>query len=198
VNLQGGPDFASEIVKVFEIGYRAQASPRATYSVSVFHNIYDNLRSVEPASGGAVVLGNKMEGTGDGLEAWGTYQAAKDWRLSAGGFLLKERLNFKADSGDTNIAAAGNDPAHQWMLRSSTDLPDRIQFDVVVRYVGALPNPSVPAYTTADIRLAKWLTRDLELSIVGQNLLDAPHPEFVAVGSGEVARGVYVKLKWIP
>jgi iron complex outermembrane recepter protein len=198
LNLQGGPDFVSEIVKVFEIGYRAQASPQATYSVSVFHNIYDKLRSVEPAPGGTVVLGNKMEGTGDGLEAWGTYQAAQDWRLSAGGFLLKQRLNFKPDSGDANIAAAGDDPAHQWILRSSTDLPGRSQLDVTLRHVGALPNPGVPAYTTADIRFGKWLRRDVEISIVGQNLLDAPHPEFVAVGSSEVARGVYVKLRWIP
>ncbi|HMH16719.1 MAG TPA: TonB-dependent receptor, partial [Burkholderiales bacterium] len=74
--LNGGPDFVSEVAKVIEVGYRAQPSPQATYSISLFHNIYDKLRSVEPAPGGGVVLGNKMEGTGDGLEAWGSYQAA--------------------------------------------------------------------------------------------------------------------------
>jgi len=61
-------------------------------SISLFHNVYDRLRSVEPATGGGVVLGNKMEGTGDGLEAWGSYQPARNWRLSAGAFFLKQRL----------------------------------------------------------------------------------------------------------
>ena len=198
LNLQGGPGFTSEIVDVFEIGYRAQPSPRASYSLSVFHNIYDKLRSLEPASGGAVMIGNKMEGTADGLEAWGTYQAAQNWRLSAGGFLLKQRLNFKPDSGDTNIAAAGNDPAHQLMLRSSLDLRDRSQLDVIVRYVGALPNPNVPSYTVMDVRYGMPLRRDLELSFAARNLLDAPHAEFGAGGASMVSKGGYVELKWTP
>jgi iron complex outermembrane receptor protein len=198
LNLQGGPGFTSEVVDVFEIGYRAQPSPQSSYSLSVFHNVYDNLRSLEPASGGAVVIDNKMEGTTDGLEAWGTYQAAKNWRLSAGGFLLKQRLNFKPDSGDTNLAAAGNDPAHQLMLRSSLDLPDRSQLDVIVRYVGALPNPSVPSYTVMDVRYGMPLRRDLELSFAARNLLDAPHAEFGAGGASVVSKGGYVELKWTP
>src|SRR5438093_1602625 len=126
--LNGGPDFVSEVVKVFEIGYRDQPLPQATYSISLFHNIYDKLRSVEPAPGGGVVLGNKMEGTGDGLEAWGSYQAARSWRLSAGAFFQRQRLRLKPDSGDTlGVSAAGNDPAHQWLLRSSFDLPNRTE-----------------------------------------------------------------------
>jgi iron complex outermembrane receptor protein len=192
--LKGGPDFVSEVVKVFEVGYRAQASPQATYSISLFHNVYDRLRSVEPAAGGGVVLGNKMEGTGDGLEAWGSYQAARNWRLSAGAFFLRQRLRLKPDSGDTNVSAAGNDPAHQWLLRSSFDLADRTELDIGVRRVGALPNPSVPAYTAADIRIAWRLQRGLELSVV---FIDSGHVESGnPATASEMASGAYAKLKW--
>jgi iron complex outermembrane recepter protein len=195
--LNGGPDFVSEVVKVYEIGYRAQPSPAASYSVSLFHNIYDRLRSVEPAPGGGLVLGNKMEGTGDGLEAWGSYQAARNWRLSAGAFFLKQRLSFKPDSGDTNVSAAGNDPAHQWLLRSSFDLPNRTELDIGVRRVGALPNPSVPAYTAVDVRYAWRLLRELELALVGQNLFASSHAEFGSAATrSEMARGAYAKLRW--
>ncbi len=197
LQLNGGPDFASEVVKVFEVGYRDQLSPQATYSISVFHNIYDKLRSVEPAPGGGVVLGNKMEGTGDGLEAWGSYQAARNWRLSAGAFFLRQRLSFKPDSGDTNASAAGNDPAHQWLLRSSLDLPDRTELNIGVRRVGALPNPSVPAYTAVDVRFAWRLLRELEFALVGQNLFASSHAEFGnAATRSEMARGAYAKLRW--
>jgi iron complex outermembrane receptor protein len=198
LQLMGGPDFVSEVVKVFEVGYRALPSPQASYSVSLFHNIYDKLRSVEPAPGGGSVLANKMEGTGDGLEAWGNYQAAKNWRLSAGGFFLRQRLRLKPDSGDTmGVSAAGNDPKRQFMLRSSLGLPDSTELDVGVRYVSALLNPSVPAYTAVDIRVGWRLRREFELSVVGQNLFDSRHAEFVANNANsEMARGGYVKLKW--
>jgi iron complex outermembrane receptor protein len=192
--LAGGPDFVSEVVKVYEIGYRAQPSPAASYSVSLFHNIYDKLRSVEPAPGGGFVLGNKMEGTGDGLEAWGSYQAATYWRLSAGAFFLRQRLRPKPDSGDANVSAAGNDPAHQWLLRSSFDLPNSTELDIRVRRVGALPNPSVPAYTAADIRIAWRLQRELELSVV---FIDSGHVESGnPATASEMSSGAYVKLKW--
>src|SRR6266568_437715 len=196
--LNGGPDFVSEVVKVFEIGYRDQPLPQATYSISLFHNIYDKLRSVEPAPGGTVVLGNKMEGTGDGLEAWGSYQAARNWRLSAGAFFLRQRLRLKPASGDTlGVSAAGNDPAHQWLLRSSFDLPNSTELDIAVRRVGALPNPSVPAYTAADIRIAWRLLRELEFALIGQNLFASSHTEFgTAATRSEMARGAYAKLRW--
>jgi iron complex outermembrane receptor protein len=195
--LKGGPDFVPEVAKVFEVGYRAQPTPQATYSISLFHNVYDKLRSVEPAPGGGVVLGNKMEGTADGLEAWGSYQAARNWRLSAGAFFLRQRLRFKPGSGDTNVAAAGNDPKRQYTLRSSLDLPASTQLDVGIRHVAALPNPGVPAYTAVDIRWAWRLPHELELAVVGQNLFKRSHAEFgTAAARSEMARGGYVGLKW--
>jgi iron complex outermembrane receptor protein len=140
------------------------------------------------------VLGNKMEGTGDGLEAWGSYQPARNWRLSAGAFFLKQRLRPKPDSGDSNVSAAGNDPAHQWLLRSSFDLADRTELDIGVRRVGALPNPSVPAYTAADIRIAWRLERGLELSVV---FVDSGHVESGnPATASEMASGTYAKLRW--
>lgn len=197
LQLNGGPDFASEVAKVFELGYRAQPSPRASYSVSLFHDIYDKLRSVEPAPGGGFVLGNKMEGTADGLEAWGKYQAAPNWRLSAGAWFLRQRLRLKPDSGDTGVSAAGNDPKRQFTLRSSLDLPDRAELDVGIRYVAALPNPGVPAYTAVDIRCAWRLQHQLEVAVVGQNLFKDSHAEFGnAATRSEMARGGYVRLTW--
>jgi len=117
--------------------------------------------------------------------------------LSAGAFFLRQRLSFRPDSGDTNASAAGNDPAHQWLLRSSLDLPDRTELDIGVRRVGALPNPSVPAYTAVDVRFAWRLLRELEFALVGQNLFASSHAEFGnAATRSEMARGAYAKLRW--
>jgi iron complex outermembrane receptor protein len=197
--IAGGPDFRSEISKVLELGYRAQPSRRASYSVTLFHSVHDHLRSLEPGPAGALVIGNEMEGKTDGIEAWGSLQAAERWRLSAGLLVLDQNLRLKAGSGDTSgVAAAGNDPKHQWNLRSSLDLPGRQEFDVMLRHVGPLPSPGVPGYTALDARYAWHFERGLELALIAQNLFDRSHPEFAAPPAppSEIERGLFLKLRW--
>jgi len=71
--------------------------------------------------------------------------------------------------------------------------------EVALRRVGALPYPQVPAYTALDLTYSHTLGRDLALSVSGQNLLDRTHPEInAAPGRSEIARAVFVQLRWSP
>jgi iron complex outermembrane recepter protein len=81
------------------------------------------------------------------------------------------------------------------------DLPRNVELDCVIRYVDSLPNFDVPGYVTLDVRLGWRPTRHVELSLVGQNLLDEGHVEFrtpstiANTQSGlEVPRGFYAKI----
>jgi iron complex outermembrane receptor protein len=196
--LKGGPNFQSEISNVIEIGYRAQASSAVSYSVTAFHHRHDRLRSVEPAPGGGFVLDNKIEGKTSGLEAWGSYRVTSAWRLSGGLVLLDQDLRLKPGSANTGgESALGNDPTHQWMLRSTLDITARHEFDLAVRRIGALPNPGVPAYTAVDARLGWRPRNDVELSLTLQNLFDPMHPEFGSAATrSEIERSVFLKLLW--
>lgn len=196
--IAGGPDFQSEVSKVVEIGYRAQPSSRASYSITAFHAVYDRIRSVEPAPGGGSVIGNKIEGTTSGVEAWATYQAASYWRLKVGGVGLRQRLRLKSDSlSSMGVSAEGNDPSSHWSVHSMLDLAPGHELDVEVRRVGALPDPPVPAYVAMSVRYGWHVTRNLELSISGENLLDRRHPEFGAVATrSEIDRTFYAKARW--
>lgn len=191
------PDFRSEISKVFEIGYRSQASARASYSVTAFHSLHEHLRSLEPGSPEVVIV-NGMEGESTGLEAWGKLQVTPRWRLSAGGTLLDQDLRLEPDSG-TGVSVAGNDPKRQFSLRSSHELGAGREFDLLVRYVSALPDPAVPSYTAFDARYA-WRPRaGLELSVSVQNLFDDRHPEFGDPDDrSEIERSVFVRVTWQP
>jgi iron complex outermembrane receptor protein len=195
--LLGGPEFRSEIADVIEVGYRGQASPSLSYSITVFRQLYDDLRSVEPTAGGWV-LGNEMDGRSTGVEAWGTWRVNDDWRLAAGGIVLNQELALEAGSGDPlGTAAAGNDPDYQWMLRSSHDITERVEFDIGVRHVAELPNPQVPAYTAVDARLGWRPRHDLEFCVTGLNLFDPHHPEFGQPATrSEIPRSAYVEAIW--
>jgi len=160
--------------------------------------VYDDLRSIEPVPGGGPVIANKMEGYTYGVETWGSYHVLDWWRLSVGYNYLKENLGFKADSGDTNIAAAGNDPAHQFSARSTMNLPHNLEWDAALRVIGALGSPDVPKYVTLDTRLGWTIWKGLEISLIGYNLLDHDHPESGAAATrSELARAFYARIVWV-
>ena len=196
--IAGGPQFRSEISRVAELGYRAQPSSTASYSVTAFRALHDHLRSVEPGAAGTSALGNLMEGTTTGLEFWGNLQPSANWLISLGGVLLDQDLRLRPGSGDVSgVAAAGNDPNHQLLLRSSVDLSGGQQFDLMLRHVGRLPSPAVPAYAALDARYAWRLRSKLQLSIDARNILDGGHPEFgAAPARSEIERSLFVRIRW--
>ena len=86
VGLSGNQDFRPEKVWAYEIGYRAQPLTRLPLSISAFYNLYDDLRTIEPAAGTFFPLRwcNLMAGDTYGFELWGDYQLTDWWRLSPG------------------------------------------------------------------------------------------------------------------
>lgn len=196
--LAGGPDVRSEVANVYEIGYRGQPTSRTTYSVTVFHSIYDHLRSQELSpSRTSVIFANKMEGKSTGIEMWGKYQVTDHWRLSAGFSALRERLKLKPGSTDIAglTAQEGRDPDRIWMLQSSVNLPHQTELDATVRHVSALSDPDVPGYTVMDLRLGWRPRRNIELSITGRNLLSGGHAEFTDPATRtELERSVFFKI----
>jgi iron complex outermembrane receptor protein len=191
----GGPNFESEIAKVLELGWRAQPTPALSYSVTLFHHRYDRLRSGAPAP---AMVQNMIEGSTEGVEAWGHWQVTSNWRLSAGLNELREHLRVAAGSPDpVGPSALGNDPRHQWQLRSSLNLARGHELDVGVRHVGALPQPAVPAYTAVDARWGWHVSPAVEVSLTLQNLFDRNHIEFGDLAAASQSRRAgWLKLLW--
>lgn len=193
--LTGNPDFKSETQTTLEVGYRMAPKAAASFSASVFYNIYDRLRSAE--AGAPLQLANKLKANTYGIELWGSYRVNDWWRLSVGYNYLKANLRVDADSRDVGSVDAGTDPRYQFSLRSAMSVARNVEFDVALRSIGALPNPAVPAYTALDARLGWKASRDVEISLSAVNLLDAHHPEFgAAPGRSEVGRGFYLNTLW--
>jgi iron complex outermembrane receptor protein len=192
--LNGGPSFESEISTVYELGYRSQPTPSASYSVSLYYDDWDKLRSLEPTPAGPVFR-NGVAGFTKGIETWATYRVVRWWRLSAG--WTAQSIHLHAEPGVTTLgglAQLGDDPCHWWSARSLLDLGRSAEFDVTVRQVGSLPSPQVPAYTAVDARLGWTPVRHLEIAVVGRNLLDEKHPEWGGAATrAEFEREGYVQ-----
>jgi iron complex outermembrane receptor protein len=195
--IAGGPDFQSEVANVAEIGHRGQLGPDASYSATLFRQAYTGLRAGVPGSNPAIVS-NQIDGASTGVEAWAHYQAAAGWRLSAGLFAMRKSLAFASGYTDaTSVPNLGNDPRHQWTLRSSWDIGPRNQFDLIVRQVGQLPSPVVPAYTAVDANWSWKVTPAFTVALLGQNLFDRRHAEFNDAGAAsQIERRLFLRLAW--
>lgn len=194
--LAGGPTFRSEKVDVYEIGWKARPAETVSASVSVFYDVYHDLRSLE--GGPPYTIGNGLEGSGHGIEVDAGCEPRPGWRLEAGVSWLDLDLERKPGSTDVSqVLQAGDSPDHSAFLRSSLDLPRGWSLDATVRRVDELPRHEVPGYVAVDLRIG-WTWRDeLELSVVGTNLSDRRHPEFGSAATRrEIGRGVHGKVTW--
>lgn len=193
----GGPNFDSEEVIAYELGWRVRAHEDVFLSAAAFFNDYDDIRTT--SLGPPFVIENNAEGDIYGVELEGTWQATSAWRLRAGYALLQEDLRVKPGRADLNLGQGELfDPQQQVQLRSSLNLSHDIEFDILLRYVDRVANSArgfqtVPDYVALDMRIGWVATRNLELSIVGQNLLEDRHLEF---GFRQVERSVYGKAAW--
>ena len=199
VLLTGDAAFKPEKLTAFELGARAQPSANVSFSASAYYNVYDNLKSIEltPVTLFPLSWGNGIKGYTYGLEAWGEIKVAPWWRLSPGFNLISEHLTFASGSTGSllGVAQVGDDPQGQASLKSSMDLGRNVALDADLRYAGALPDPKLPAYTELNLRLGWNLSRRLQLSLSGFNLLHAYHQELPAAEANAVPRSFYAEMR---
>src|SRR5258708_25052129 len=93
--LRGGPNVRAETADDYEIGYRGQLTSAASLSATVYHTVYDRLRTqqIDP-SFTFLFYGNGMQGRTSGVELWGSYQAAPICRLNAGFSRLRHEFKL--------------------------------------------------------------------------------------------------------
>jgi len=206
----GNKDFKSEELRAIELGYRFKPQENLSFDLALFHNNYDNLQSFEKFTASPLSsnqFSNNLSATSYGVELATEWRPLEWWRLQSNYSYIKVSSHFDTgflSSTPSDLVAEGSGPKHQFSVRSMMDLSHDISFDTWVYYVDRLKRTSMsydivtPSYTSANIKLAWQASNDLELSLVGQNLLDSHHSEFIAENlqvPTEVERSIYAKIK---
>lgn len=186
--------FRSEKLTAVEAGYRGQPTQSTSLSVSLFYNLYDDIRTTEfaPDGGFPIRLANSLSGTTYGVEAWATQQVTPWWRLRLG--LATLGKDFEVDEGRsdlTNGGALGNDADYKFLFRSQMHLGDSVDLDIGMRAVDDLDPNHVPAYVEADARIGWRVSEALELYAAGSHLLHEAHRESGEPRAQLVERSVY-------
>jgi iron complex outermembrane recepter protein len=212
-DIAGNPSFAAERMLGYEAGYRTAITRRLYVDFTAFYNVYRGLQSYgalsifmanTPSPPHAVILvpyANGIEGNTTGGEIAPICRVARWWQVRGSYSFLHMGLRDAPGYSDTGMLLSsyeGSSPRHVVVLQSQFSLPKRFELDETYRYSSALPAQKVTGYQTADIRLGWHVGERLELSAVGQNLLQPSHAEFGGDPGPlvRIKRGAYGKITW--
>jgi iron complex outermembrane receptor protein len=211
--LAGSAAFDAEELIAYEAGYRQQLNSVLGIDLAAFYNVYDGLASLEVGERFVredgrtivpIINRNLNDARSRGLEVLLNYSPLRTWRLAAN----YSFIDIDIDRGGADLNRGrfldGATPRHQFGLRSILDLARGWQVDAQFRRVSSLrrvpqiaTGGGIEGYSELDVHLA-WLARpNLQITVVGQNLLHGQHAEFGApLGRGEIQRGIYGKAAW--
>ena len=209
VYAQGNNDYDAEDLVAYELGYRFNYRNVWSVDAATFYNDYDNLRTLDPqldqGPPAAVMFpfDNNMKGKTYGVELAGQWQVRRGWRLNASYSWLDMQLRLTDGSSDSASQSAEQaSPVSKAAVWSALDFGNNLQFDAALRYVGDIEvsGARIDSYVEADLRLGWEARPGLELSIIGQNLIDSRHPEylpdFINTQPTEVERSIYGRVTW--
>lgn len=205
------PDMGSEELIAYELGYRHELTPTLMLDVATFYNDYDSLTTFhfDPVSlthrpGFASLIlraTNETSGEGYGGEMAINWRARENLNLSTAYSYLK--LNLDGPSSTVAIdpkAAERDSPQHQFNIRSQWDVTKKLHLDSAFYYVSSLGgSQQVDDYTRFDVWLGWKINDRLQFNIVGQNLFDDAHREFLSptnANAVEIRRSIYGNIVW--
>ncbi len=214
VVLQGTEDIEAEEVLAYELGYRF-VQPLVSADVAIFYNDYSNLTTIEPGEldvryladppyvAQPMIFENSDQVSDYGLELALAWKPSNwmDWDLAY--TYLKNDTDDTGEGPRTEIFS----PEHLLSVSFGLRPISAVEFNAGLRHVDEslarssvdLDGVLIPSYTTVDVRLAWQMNEDLELSVVGQNLLEENHLEYTSESftfATEVPRSFYGKVKW--
>lgn len=205
--IDGDKAFRSEDVISYELGYRTSMIDDVSIDITAFYNIYHHLRTLELGAAGfdgAFLTQSAVFTSGNDFDTYGAeiavvWQMLDWWRWDANYSLLL--YDFNDNSGQSSRS-----PTHRASMHGALSLTEDVDMDLLFRYVdrnhvsGTLFGSDViQDYISLDVRLAWRPVAGLELSLVGQNLLDEQHLEYRQENltrPTEIDRGMYGKLNW--
>lgn len=208
IRLQPNPAFVPEEVVAYEIGYRFSPALPLYLTWSGFYNQHDNTLStdlltpfVEAGGPGPerlilpVTFANGLHGRSYGAETTADWRMFPWWRLTANHSFI--RIEMTKDPGGLDISQElryeRQTPYHQVQLQSSFDLPRNFTLDWLLRYASDLRAGGIDAFATSNLRLGWQVSPRLEVAVVGRDLHDSPHAEWIG-SQFQVRRSGFVQV----
>jgi iron complex outermembrane recepter protein len=202
VTILGNPEFRSEELIAYELGYRIEPAKQLSFDLATFYNVYKDLNTQTAGTPFFVATPiphlvlpeytyNSLSGDTYGAELSAQWRVSDDWKIIASYSWLHMNLN-------PSDLTSGDSPQHQFQIRSYLNLTKTTELNAAVYYVSSLPDQQVPSYVRADLGVVWRPNRNWEFGIWGENLV-GEHTEFGSYRTpdlSEVPRNIFGKVVW--
>ena len=199
ITATSNPDQESEYTVSYELGYRIQPTPSTSLDIATYYDVLENGLLLVPAGANplSTVYTNRDDSHFYGLEVAGQWQATPKARFKGSYSFFREG----------RVSTTQTAPTHKFQVQSLLDLPHDFELDSWLSYYGRT-NSGTPLSRDLegrwrlDVRLGWKPIERLELSLVGQNLLEDETEEITsfagsaASGPLEVERAFYGRATW--
>ncbi|MDG4553346.1 MAG: TonB-dependent receptor [Candidatus Competibacter sp.] len=216
ITLSGNSQLEAEKLIAYEIGYRARLAEQFSMDATVFYNDYAQVVGAVPGTPyletgvippylvAPIQLQNAQSGYNAGFELAADWRPTQTWRLQ----LAYSYLYSDIENPNDPVSGGGEGSLNQISLLSSWNLSNDLELDAWGRYVNkddSIPTLSpfnrvkIDPYFSLNLRLGWRPRKDLAFSLVGANLLDKSHLEFIQEAYTypvEVQRSVYGQMQW--
>jgi iron complex outermembrane receptor protein len=212
VYVNGSSNYGAENVIAYETGYRYTPNNSFSLDLALFYNKYRDLQTYKQVDNTNINITNDIEANSYGLELTTRWQPLP-WLTTQVNYSFLS-INTHANGyapGDHSVSAIvgeNSSPRHQVALLSAIDLSDKIRLNLQGRFVDELAIAStiayynqqkVDKYYAVDANIVWSIHDNLSFQLVGKNLFDDQHLEFVSeffVPPTEIGRSIYAKLTW--
>lgn len=212
--INGNEDLEAEEVIAYEAGYRWFPTNNFSLDIALFYNEYDKVLGAQLIEDTIlpydIEFNNGVKGNTYGFEFVADWRP-KQWfdiEFSYSYLMLDFQPRDITTQQELAVINSNSAPQHQFSLRSSIDFLEHWQANIWLRYVDELPVASSTAlslgavvddYFECDLNLSWKPREDLEIKLVGQNLFDSQHLEFISeflMMPVEVERNVYLMMMY--
>ena len=197
VTAQGQNTFKAEVMNAFELGYRIEPFNWLMLDVAGFINEYDDVRSFEPSGLIIPILNNNSAST-KGIEISGRISLDRDTTFFANYSYLDYEVNSAPGIFDPfTPLEPGTSAENAASLSLRHNINRDLDFDVNLFYKDKLQTFGIEEQLRLDTRFAWRPTDNIEMSVLGTNLLDDSHQEFSNAffsSASEVPRAVLLRV----
>jgi iron complex outermembrane receptor protein len=206
---------AAEVLS-YETGYRSEITEGLSLDLAFYYSRYKRILTQEPGTPYVDIphkgttptvivplrFANGLAAQSFGSEIALEWRPTSWWRLvTAYSYLeMNSSKDTTKDASSNYLLVVGSAARHQALVRSLIDITDKTSFDSTLRFVDNLRFGDIDAYTELDVRLGWKASKDIELSLIGKNLLDSHHPEYIGNLFGplplEINRQILGSILW--
>lgn len=211
VMVVGNSDFDSEIVYTYEAGYRYHPGEIFSSDFTVFYSDYSDLYSFLSTDGGQTqTFDNVLDAESYGFEASVKYRPLNSLEFDFAYAWLT--FEFSEKTSENSIIAKiieSTVPEHHFSLHGSWAMLPTLQFNAWLKYQSDTKMYDAGSFFTSEIDIDAFFALDLglnwqvkeniEVSLVGQNLLDESRLQYVSESLSpaiEIEREVLLKCTY--